>query len=68
MPHVLVAVAVPLFVIVGIAMIAMRRQLVELHAVVMGGTAMPGCIVAEAVVLFVLAALIVVAHRAGMFR
>jgi len=64
----LVWIAVPLFVIVGIAMIATRRQLVELHAIVMGGSAMPGCIVAEAVVLFILAALIVVAHRAGMFH
>jgi hypothetical protein len=64
----LVWIAVPLFVIVGIAMIAARKQLVELHAVVMGGTAMPGCIIAEAVLLFVLAGLIVLAHRSGLFR
>jgi hypothetical protein len=64
----LVWIAVPLFVIVGIAMILARKQLVELHAIVTGGTAMPGCIMAEAVVLFILAALIVVAHRAGMFQ
>lgn len=61
-------IAVPVFVIAAIAMILGRKQLVELHAFVMGGTAMPGCIVAEAVLLFVLAALILIAQRAGLLR
>lgn len=64
----LVWIAVPLFIVVGIAMIVARKHLLELHAIVMGGTALPGCVIAEAVTLFALAAAILAAHRMGMFR
>lgn len=64
----LIAVAVTLFVIVGVAMIVVRKPLADGQAMVFGGSVVPGCVVAEAIVLFVLAALMIVGYRYGLFR
>ncbi len=56
-----------LFVIAGIILIVMRKDLAHLQALLAGGTMPPGCVIAEAIAFFVLAALVVVAHHYGLF-
>ena len=43
------------FILVGIGLIAGRKQIAELQANVMGGRVASGCVVAEAIALFVFA-------------
>ncbi|HEX3581597.1 MAG TPA: hypothetical protein VH087_07520 [Thermoanaerobaculia bacterium] len=64
----LVSIGVVLFVIVGIAMIAVRKPLADGQAIVFGGSVVPGCVIAEAIAMFLLAALMIVAYRYGLFR
>jgi hypothetical protein len=44
--------------VIGFAVIAMRRPLARLQALVLGGSVLPGCAVAEGVVLLLIAAAI----------
>ena len=54
---------VAFFSLVGIGLIAGRKQIAEIEANVMGGRVAPGCVVAEAVVLFILALIAYLARQ-----
>ncbi|MFP5245360.1 MAG: hypothetical protein ACLGH0_01610 [Thermoanaerobaculia bacterium] len=51
----------------GLLLLAQRRKLAEMQAMILGGSVVPGCVVAEGVVVLLIAVLIAVAHVAGWF-
>ena len=51
--------AISLFVAVGIALIAARRPVAQMEAMVAGGRMAPGCVVAQGIAFFILALLVV---------
>jgi hypothetical protein len=52
-----------LFLAVAIALIALRKPVAEMQAVIFGGRMPPGCVVAEAVTLLALALLVFLARE-----
>ena len=55
--------AVAFFTLVGIGLIAGRKQIAELQANVMGARVAPGCVIVQAVALFILALVVYLARQ-----
>ena len=64
----MIAAAIAVLVVAGIAAILARRQLAELQSMLAGGTLLPGCVVAEGIAILLLAAIVAVAAWMGLLK
>ena len=64
----MIATAVIVLAVAGIATILARRQLAELQSMLAGGTLLPGCVVAEGIAILLLAVAVAVAAWMGLLR